>query len=174
MTLLVTGSDPLNVLARWRVRLGFLTGMIALWLARPTVLSLVLGGLVAAIGEALRFWAAGHLEKGREVTTSGPYGFVRHPLYLGSAIIASGMAIAGATAGVAVVVLSYLAITVFAAIRTEEAWLRARFGGEYDAYLQSQEPSSGRPFSLSRAMANREYRAIAGLVAVAALLALKL
>lgn len=174
MTRLVTGSDPLNVLARWRVRLGFFTGMIALWLARPTVLSLAVGGLVAAVGEFLRFWAAGHLEKGRGVATSGPYGFVRHPLYLGSAIIACGMAIAGATAGVAIVVLSYLAITVFAAIRTEEAWLHARFGEEYETYVRSREGSGGRRFSLSRAMANREYRAIAGLMVVAALLALKL
>lgn len=178
MTIFATGSDPLKVLtgalARWRVRLGFFSGMIVLWLARPTVSSLAVGSLVAVIGEALRFWAAGHLEKGREVTKSGPYGFVRHPLYLGSAIIALGMAIAGATLGVAIVVLSYLAITVFAAIRTEEAWLRARFGEEYDAYLQSREPSGAGPFSFSRAMANREYRAIAGLVAVAGLLALKL
>ena len=38
-------------------------------------------------GEALRIWAAGHLEKGREVTASGPYRWTRHPLYLGSTII---------------------------------------------------------------------------------------
>jgi len=167
-------ADLVGVLARWRVRLGFLTGIIALWLARPTVSSLAIGGLVAVIGEALRFWAAGHLEKGREVTTSGPYGLVRHPLYLGSAIIAIGTAITGATLGGAVVVLSYLAITVFAAIRTEEAWLRARFGDEYDAYVKSRAPSCVRAFSFARAMANREYRAVAGLVVVAVLLALKL
>ncbi|MCA1586159.1 MAG: isoprenylcysteine carboxylmethyltransferase family protein, partial [Acidobacteria bacterium] len=69
-------------LARWRVTAGFLCGALALWLARPTWLSLALGALVALAGEGLRVWAAGHLEKSREVTASGPYRLVRHPLYL--------------------------------------------------------------------------------------------
>jgi len=46
--------------------------------------------VVAACGELLRLWAAGHLEKSREVTTSGPYRFTRHPLYMGSTLIGIG------------------------------------------------------------------------------------
>ena len=53
------------------------------------------------VGEALRIWAAGHLEKGREVTRSGPYRWTRHPLYIGSAIIALGVVIAARSAIVA-------------------------------------------------------------------------
>ena len=49
---------------------------------------------VALAGEAIRFWAAGHLNKSREVTRSGPYRFVAHPLYLGSSVIGAGLAIA--------------------------------------------------------------------------------
>ena len=48
------------------------------------------GGAIATAGELLRIWAAGHIEKGREITRSGPYGFVRHPLYLGSTGIGLG------------------------------------------------------------------------------------
>ncbi len=76
----------------------------------------------------MRVWAAGHLEKGREVTTSGPYAFTRHPLYVGSSIIGIGLAIACAQPVVAVLVLAYLAITLTAAIRTEEAHLTEKFG----------------------------------------------
>ena len=47
-------------------------GIVALWLARSDAASLAIGGAVAALGEALRIWAAGHLEKGREVTTLVP------------------------------------------------------------------------------------------------------
>ena len=60
-------------LARWRVPLGYVLAIAAFWLASPTARSLAIGAIVGAIGEAFRMWAAGHLEKGREVTTSGPY-----------------------------------------------------------------------------------------------------
>ena len=81
-------------LARWRVPLGFLAAVIALALARPTWASWRTGVLVALAGEAVRIWAAGHLEKGREVTRSGPYRWMRHPLYVGSSILALGIVIA--------------------------------------------------------------------------------
>ena len=57
----------------------------------------MIGGVVTLVGEACRIWAAGHLEKGLEVTRSGPYRLTRHPLYIGSAIIAAGVAIAAAS-----------------------------------------------------------------------------
>ena len=58
------------------------------------VASLAAGLVVALVGEAIRMWAAGHLEKSREVTASGPYRWTRHPLYVGSAIMALGVVIA--------------------------------------------------------------------------------
>jgi hypothetical protein len=81
---------------------------------------------------------------------------------------------AGASVPGAIVVLAYLAVSLPAAMRTEDAWLRRRFGAEYDRYLAARGPAIGRRFSLARARANREYRAIAGLALVAGLLALKL
>jgi len=161
------------MLARWRVPLGFLTGAAVLWLARPTPGSLMTGGAVAAIGELLRVWAAGHLEKGREVTRSGPYRFMRHPLYVGSTIVGAGAAIAAARLSVAALVTLYLASTIISAIRTEETGMRAAFGDQYDAYVQSCATPIDRAFSLKRAMKNKEYRAVAGLAAVAAILAVK-
>src|SRR5688572_4885327 len=83
-------------LARWRVPLGFFCGVAVLYLALPTSTSLAIGGAIALVGELVRIWAAGHLEKGREVTQSGPYRFTRHPLYAGSAIVAIGAAVASA------------------------------------------------------------------------------
>ncbi len=46
------------------------------------------------LGEVLRIWAAGHLNKSREVTSSGPYRWFAHPLYVGSSIMGVGLAIA--------------------------------------------------------------------------------
>ena len=137
--------------------LGFLFAALALWLAQPTPWSLIVGGAVAALGEAIRIWAAGHLEKGREVTASGPYAFTRHPLYLGSTIIGIGLAIAGASLALAALVGAYLAVTLTAAIRTEEAHLTDKFGPQYPAYRQGLVTVQRR-FSPSRAIRNRRPR----------------
>jgi len=160
-------------LARLRVPLGFAAAAVAIVLARPNPASLLWGMLVAAVGEAVRLWASGHLEKGREVTRSGPYRFSRHPLYVGSTVIAGGITVAAASLWVAVVTAVYLAATLTAAIRTEEAFLRRQFGDEYDNYCEGRAATVDRRFSWARAWRNREWRAIAGLGVAAALLGAK-
>jgi protein-S-isoprenylcysteine O-methyltransferase Ste14 len=163
----------LERIARLRVTIGFVSSVFAVWLARPTARSLGAGAAVAIGGEAIRVWTAGHLEKGREVTTSGPYAFTRHPLYLGSTLIGIGLAIASASANVSVLVLAYLAITLTAAIRTEEAHLTEKFGSAYPAYREGRAAGERRRFSAARALRNREYRAVLGLAVMLAVLAWK-
>jgi len=164
---------PAEGLARRRVPLGFLFGILVIWLARPTRSSLLAGGIVALVGEMFRVWAAGHLEKGREVTQSGPYRVVRHPLYLGTAIVGAGVAVASANGAAALLVAIYLGSTLTAAIQTEEAAMRTAFGDQYEDYLRSRARPLARGFSLDRALRNKEHRAIVGLAIGAALFAAK-
>jgi protein-S-isoprenylcysteine O-methyltransferase Ste14 len=166
-------SELVRRLARNRVRLGFIAAAAALWLARPTSTSLAAGATIAVAGEGLRIWAAGHLEKGREVTASGPYRLSRHPLYLGSALIGAGFAVASASLPAAALVVVYLALTYGAAIRSEEAHLTEKFGAAYPEYREGRSARADRRFSLQRAVRNREYRAALGLLLVLALLAWK-
>ena len=160
-------------LARLRVPLGFALGAIVLWLARPTTGSIAAGGALACAGEALRVWAAGHLRKSREVTASGPYRWMAHPLYVGSAVMGAGLAVASARPAVAVVIAIYLCATLGAAVRAEEASLRVAFGGVYDRYRRTGEVDEHGRFSLAQAIANGEHRAVAGLLIALVLLALK-
>jgi hypothetical protein len=166
-----------ELLARRRVTLGFICGVVTLALAQPTFRSIAIGMSVAAIGEALRVWASGHLNKAREVTSSGPYRWLAHPLYAGSSIMGLGLGIACNTVVVAAVIALYLVITLTAAIRNEEAFLRRTFGDRYDRYRRGGTDAAAtggeRRFTLSQAIANREHRAIAGLVAALLLLVLK-
>jgi hypothetical protein len=148
-------------------------GAIVLWLAEPTPDSLLRGAVFALTGEALRFWAAGHLEKSKEVTRSGPYAYMRHPLYLGSAIIAIGVATAGQSRIASLLIAVYLGTTLPAAVLSEERHLREKFGPEYDAYAARQAPPMARRFSLARALGNREHHAIAGVIAGFVLLVLR-
>jgi protein-S-isoprenylcysteine O-methyltransferase Ste14 len=160
-------------LARVRVPIGFIASIAALWLAHPTWNSIAAGLGFSAVGEATRVWAAGHLEKGREVTKSGPYRFIGHPLYLGSTLIGIGFAVASHSPMVGVIAALYLVLTLGAAIRSEEAGLRAKFGREYVDYRAGRVSDASRPFSLERAIRNREHRTVAGLAVVMILLALK-
>lgn len=161
-----------DLLVRRRVTLGFVAAAAVLVFARPTWTSWTAGLLVALAGEGLRIWAAGHLEKSREVTQSGPYQWLRHPLYAGSTIVAAGVALASASAIVAVVTAVYIGATIPAAVRAENEFLRRTFAAEYERWEDT--PAPARRFSWARARRNREYRAVIGLAAGFAFLALKI
>jgi protein-S-isoprenylcysteine O-methyltransferase Ste14 len=163
-----------SLLARWRVTLGFACAVLVFALAQPTWRLLLAGLAIAALGEVMRIWAAGHLEKAREVTASGPYRWVGHPLYMGSALMGVGVAIACGRVAAAIVVAIYLGLTLGAAVKTEEASLRARFGATYASYGSGVLIDRSRRFSVARARRNREHRAAFGVVVGFGLLALKL
>jgi protein-S-isoprenylcysteine O-methyltransferase Ste14 len=167
------GNRAIRFLARRRVPLGFVAAIATAVLAQPTWRSWSVGLVVAAVGEIVRIWAAGHLEKGREVTRSGPYRWTAHPLYVGSSIIAIGVVIAAHSVWAAMLAAVYMTATVAAAVRTEEAFLRSRFGGAYDAYRRSEVADVSRTFSAARALRNKEYRAVAGLLTGFGFLALR-
>ena len=160
-------------LARWRVFLGFVFAAVTLWIATPTRTSFVTGTVVVTLGELLRVWAAGHVEKSTEVTRSGPYRFVRHPLYLGSSLIGIGFAAASRHWIVAAVVVLYLALTLTSAMVREEAHLRNKFGDAYDAYVEKRSEPMTRRFSWARALRNREHHTMMGLGAAFLLLWMK-
>jgi hypothetical protein len=161
-------------LARARVPLGFLCGVLVFGLASPTGVSLTYGAAIAIAGEALRIWAAGHLNKSREVTTSGPYRLFAHPLYVGSAILATGLAVASNRLSAGIVIMLYVAVTLTAAIRSEETFLRGKFGDTYAQYRRGAGTDNVKTrFNLARAIANHEHRTIGGVVLAWLLLALK-
>ena len=83
-----------DAVQRWRVRVGFALIVVFALAAYPGRWSLTVGLPVAAIGLLLRAWAAGHLDKNGSLATSGPFAFVRNPLYLGTLLTATGFAIA--------------------------------------------------------------------------------
>ena len=173
----------MELLARFRVALGWVFAPLVLVLADPTSESILVGTIVGLVGEGIRIWAAGHLNKAREVTSSGPYRFFSHPLYVGSSVMGAGLAIASA---------SPIAAGAHRAVsRRDAARGDSQRGGissphvrrSYDRYRSDRvtfgarrlEPSAAEPrrFSLAQAMANKEYRALAGLVGAMLLLVLK-
>ena len=173
-----------RVAKRIRVPMGFVFAAVFLWLARPSWLTLGLSLLAVLPGLWLRGYAAGYVRKNAELTTTGPYGYTRNPLYLGSMAIAFGF---GAAAGswwlVGVLVVLFLAIYL-PTIQGEEEYLRANFPG-FDEYtkkvprlLPRLTPAKGGTgsgaFSRERYLHHREYNALMGAGAIYLALVLKL
>jgi protein-S-isoprenylcysteine O-methyltransferase Ste14 len=156
------------------VPLGFVAAAIAFGLAKPSWISWSIGLGIAVAGELLRLWAAGHIEKGREITTSGPYRLIRHPLYLGSSVLGAGFAIASHSLAVTAVIVVYLGATLTAAMSTEEARLDEKFDGAYSDYRAGAVTPVRRRFSWARVNANREHRALIGLVLAFAVLVFRI
>ena len=98
-----------QIARRIRVPLGFVLAVFYFWLARPTWRSMVVGLIGIVPGLLLRALASGHVRKNESLATSGPYGYTRNPLYLGSLLIAVGFAIAARSwwVGVALVIMFF-------------------------------------------------------------------
>lgn len=165
--------------SRLRVPAGWLVGLVVVALARPTALSMLVGLPLALAGEALRVWASGHIEKTRRLATGGPYAHSRNPLYVGSLLIALGVAAACASPWVVLAVAVYFLAFYPSVVREEAAFLREKFAAEYAAWaaavplfwprLRPSGPRGSR-FEWSRVTRNREWRTALALPLLAALL----
>jgi protein-S-isoprenylcysteine O-methyltransferase Ste14 len=102
-----------------------------------------LGVVLFAAGGALRIWPVFMLgrrfsglvaiQPGHTLVTSGIYGVIRHPSYLGFLVGSLGWALAFRSA-VGVLLTALLIPPLIARIGAEERLLRTQFGDEYDAY----------------------------------------
>lgn len=161
---------------RWRVRLGYPLAIVVLLFSRPTPSSITLGALVGIFGLWLRAYAAGYLHKQEILTVTGPYARTRNPLYLGSAFLALGAAVAARSWVSAGVLAAYFGIFYSAVMRKEEVELRERHGVAFDEYgrnvplfiprLTAAKLSTGGAgsFSFGQYKKNREYQAAIGFV----------
>ncbi|MCX8116822.1 MAG: isoprenylcysteine carboxylmethyltransferase family protein [Desulfobacterota bacterium] len=71
----------------------FLGAILLVVFARPNPVGIGVGLVLIALGESIRIWAAGHLQKNEVLTVSGPYSYVKNPLYIGSILITAGFCI---------------------------------------------------------------------------------
>lgn len=166
--------------------------------ARPSPSSLAAGAFIAIIGLVIRAWASGHLKKNLELTTSGPYAHTRNPLYLGTFLLGTGVAVGGGTPWFVALFAAFYLLIYVPVMLAEAETLRGLFAEDYESYREqvplfvprfapyrasstshdtgSYRSRLGNPrrFDLSLYLRHREYRAAFGFVVAYALLAAKL
>jgi protein-S-isoprenylcysteine O-methyltransferase Ste14 len=173
-----------------RVRLCGVFAFIALvlWIATPTPARVAAGAVVAAVGETVRLWAAGHLKKSVVLATSGPYAHTQNPLYLGRLLILTGLAIAAPSPyhlnllallfGYAVFFLYYMPRK----LRVEGARLERIHGEAYARYRRSvpilfpsprRFPEGTERWSFAQMIRNQEPLVVLGLAVAFVFLGLR-
>lgn len=160
-----------EVAKQLRLPLGFLLGITYLIFARPTPLTLAVGGAIAFIGVLVRAWASGHISKNERLATSGPYAHTRNPLYFGSFLIAAGFAIAAHWA-LLLLVVAFFVLIYAPTMQRERANIAGRFPDAYEAYAanvpafvprptpwKATHPEEASRFSLELYMKHGEWKA---------------
>lgn len=139
-----------------------------------------LGLILVFSGVALRSWSAGVIHKGEKLAILGPYSTIRHPLYVGSLLMALGFCIIINDGENIWFVLIAGFLLYFPTIRKEEKELSQKFGKQWQSYIEStgmffpkKIPANlSLNWSLNQWLKNREYRACA--TSLAALIVLEL
>jgi protein-S-isoprenylcysteine O-methyltransferase Ste14 len=167
------------ILQKWRVRLGHIFTLVLFFFAHPKLerdlYALLIGAGVSLAGVAVRMAAAGCISKDETLSRRGPYAFTRNPLYVGSFLLYLGFCIAGANVWITAGFLPFFFIIYYATIFREEAFLSAKFGEDYAAFVRETprflprltHAKRGGPgwFSWGQAMKNHEYEgALAGVI----------
>lgn len=166
--------------ARMRVPCGFILVAAFAWFSDPDTRAIAIGIPISVVGLLVRAWAAGHLAKNQRLATSGPYAYARNPLYLGTLLVAAGLAVASRSVGLAILFAAVFLLIYLPVIELEEQHLQ-KILPEYAAYaarVRRLLPTwpSGRDaerFQLALYIRNQEYQALLGFLAGTVLLVWK-
>jgi protein-S-isoprenylcysteine O-methyltransferase Ste14 len=113
----------------------FIGAFLLVIFAEPTFAGILTGMILIFLGEGIRIWAAGHLQKNEVLTVTGPYAYVKNPLYIGSIFITTGFCIMADN-------IYLLAVAFFMFCfhyipykkKVEGDRLKRRFGSQYEDY----------------------------------------
>lgn len=167
---------------RIRVPLGFIFAIVFMIFAKPTAVTLAVGSVVAFVGVLIRAWASGHIRKAKVLAVSGPYGYTRNPLYVGSFIMGVGFTAASGVWWLAIV-FSALFIGIYLPVmRVEAQDMHRIFGDDFVEYEQNVPlliprftawKKASAKFDFQLYLQYREYRAAIGVAIAIGVLAAK-
>jgi protein-S-isoprenylcysteine O-methyltransferase Ste14 len=180
---IVTPHPVVAFLFRRRTLLVLIAIFFLVWFAEPQPVMLGVGLFLAALAEIWRVWAAGTIHKTEELTTGGPYAYVRHPLYVGSFVHCLAYCFFSGRWQSFLIVPPLFLVVYGAAVSTEEAMLHKIFGERYAEYCRRvarfvprlRKPDSGHgQFDWRQALENKEYVNVIWVAVLTSLFMLKL
>lgn len=114
----------------------------------PSLYSVIAGLIIAFIGESIRFWGVGYAGSetrttgsvgGSQLVISGPFGFVRNPLYVGNICMYVGIGVMSFALFpyLQIIALIYFVFQYKLIVDGEENYLKKQFGKDYSNYFQN-------------------------------------
>jgi protein-S-isoprenylcysteine O-methyltransferase Ste14 len=111
--------------------------LIVLTVVGAPIAGLYYWGVGAAVlGIAVRLWASGHVKKDKVLATTGPYAYVRHPLYVGNHLITVGFCLASSLWWSFFVWIALALYYYPQTIAHEDKVLARLFPGEWEAWAR--------------------------------------
>lgn len=121
--------------------------IIMLIFFKATVLSLAIGLVIAVIGELIRLWGVSWAGSETRTTNvggtfliiSGPFAYVRNPLYVGNILMYTGLGVMSYALFpyLQIAGLLYFLIQYYFIVSKEEEYLRGHFGEQYAEYTKN-------------------------------------
>lgn len=116
-----------------------------------SIWTIIIGFLIALLGELIRFWGvswAGSETRttgsvgGTFLIISGPFAYVRNPLYVGNILIYLGLGIMSFAwfPYLQIVAIFFFLLQYYLIVKKEEGYLKERFQEEYKIYCENVPP----------------------------------
>ncbi len=168
-------------LFRRRTSFLFIGTLVVLVLGKPDIASVITGIPFVVVGESIRLWVAGYLNKMTSLATDGPFALCRNPMYIGTFLITTGYFIMANRLDIWIIGTIFFWLFHAGAVFYEEKLLHERFGAEYESYCSRvprfipklQHFSDNGQFSMMQLKLNKEHQRITIPIIVTALLFLK-
>lgn len=125
-----------------RQQLGGLFFLLLILFSRPSSTPaerkwiVPLGACVFALGTAGRAWASGFLVKNDALTTTGPYGRVRNPIYVSNLLVGVALVLLNGCYWTSVFLILLYLVCYVPGMRVEEENLRRRYGLAFESYAR--------------------------------------
>jgi len=115
---------------------------------KATMTSLIVGFIIAVSGELIRLWGvswAGSETRttggvgGTYLVISGPFGYVRNPLYVGNILMYLGLGIMSMSLFpyLQIIAILFFILQYQFIVKEEEGFLEKKFGNDYQKYLEN-------------------------------------
>lgn len=163
-------SHRLNRSFKPRFAIIYPFGILVILYGYTSASSLSAGIGYVIAGMLIRLWSNGYAIKNDKLTTSGPYAFVRNPLYLGTFLICIGFSILLNMGWIGVAFIAALTFIYYQTINSEQGMLLAKFGDAYKNYtakvpamipcLNPYAQGEKWPFNLKRLIDSKEHKVV--------------
>lgn len=173
-------NKAIELIIRFRSTIGTACLTAILIIATPNARSISIGFFLTVLGMFFRGWSSGYINKNEQLACQGPYALTRNPLYFGSFLIGSGIAVAANNLPSTIIFIAYFLLFFPILIFVERKRMKSLFPEQYtqlartsNLFIPKLKRIDSRNFNIAFYFKNKEYRVLYFSLIVIAVLIIK-